>query len=168
MPKQYGQCQFFNQDQLRCPIWFDCTEGTADQHEKFCREHREIKDASIVSYRSLDGTIKTQYIDFVNAQRTACVDMSDDELDTHIAGLESTLAEIRAKMLTARAVRAEKLDKLTEDERAERRKVKFERVVSAERAKKPAKTSLAKDPILYFMEKHGLSREQATALMGDD
>jgi hypothetical protein len=130
---------------------------------------------------------KVRYIDLVNDERTYCYhflngeaqcqskelifEFKDDEsgtifhkLDTHIAFLEKVREDISARIHATRAVRSEKLDDLTEDERKELRKQKIEKIFTEPKAKKK---SFKADPI-GNLTKTGISAEKAKAMLDID
>jgi hypothetical protein len=80
---------------------------------------------------------KQSYIDKSNDERAFAAEMSLDQLDDHIATLQFQFEEARRALFSARAVRQDKLDKLTEDERRERRKIEIAKEVKIKVPREP-------------------------------
>jgi uncharacterized small protein (DUF1192 family) len=146
----YYRCLHFDDSSAQCETWARSIDGAEN---KYCSAH----DGSISHPEK-----KEVYIDLLNAERRLCFAMTLEELDTHIAGIEKEIERLKASLLSSRATRAEKIDKLSDDEREQRRKIK---VVSPEPKEKKV-TSIKKDPLKYMMEKHGLTEVQAKKMLG--
>ena len=156
----YVRCHFIPDTGEQCELWFlpDVPNQT------HCPVHLHAASMQVN---------KDSYIEALNGQRKICAAMTIDELEIHIAGIETLIENQRANLLTARATKRDKLDELDEDERKERRKIQL--TVNAEGQMKVEKvpyspknprnrTSMKKDPIEHLM-KTGLTREQAIAIM---
>lgn len=151
----YRRCLYIDDAGLECERWFDAN----DTPERNCENHRGILPSD------QPMTDKKAYIDFVNEQQALCSKMSFDELDAHIASLEKAIEDQRTRLLASRAVRTQKLDKLTDEERAERKKYKIEKAVQAARPKAP---TMKADPVKAMMAKYPkLSEAQVRALLED-
>lgn len=106
---------------------------------------------------------KQTYIDIRNDAAKLCHDMSLDELELHIAGLELVIEQERAKLMSARSVKGDKLDKLSEEEREVRRKIKTERKEKPETTKR---VTIKSDPIKFFMQTYNISEIEAMKKLG--
>lgn len=119
----------------------------------FCPAHRTTPEVT---------ENKELYIDVRNGEMKYCHQMTLDELEVHIAGIETQIAELKAKYFAARGVRGDKLDKMTEEERVERRKWRSSAPVD------PIKPKKSKDPVTHLGSKLGLNRSDAKDLMNMD
>jgi hypothetical protein len=143
-----------------CEVWFPSEEG------RLCIMHRNSAGPELAH---LDESLKSEYIRLRNEQSVLCHKMSLDELDIHIAGIEKVIENERTKLLAARAKRSDKLQLLSDEEREERRKIKYvpngegrERIKKETKAEK-LKATIKSDPVGYFMESLNFSREAAEA-----
>lgn len=162
MPADYVRCQFVDDAGLECDKWFESAGGGVSN--KFCPAH--ANGAMSVDNALKDDSAKSAYITLVNETRVLVAAMTLDQIDEHIAGIEAVIEAERTKLLTSRAVKSEKLDELTEDERKTRRATKIPKTDKPVKAPTTKATTMAKDPVAYLMEKHGLSREQAMSMLG--
>jgi hypothetical protein len=119
MAKPYKRCIFIADGQ-QCDKWFDVKEPFP-----YCSVHRALPSTSIHADQSQIGL----YIDNANGQRNLCADMNIIQLDEHIRGLERQRDEFFATVIQdlkhARAVRTEKINQLTEDQRKELREQRY-------------------------------------------
>lgn len=178
----HRRCIHLDENGLQCDIYFP-----ADTNDKLCPAHRVI--ASVGTRNGENEEQKIRYIDLVNDQRKYCYtfldgkeqnqdktlifEFKDDEegtvfekLDRHYAFLESVLADIRARMQSTRAVKVEHLEKLTEEERKELRKIKIDKAVKT--SDKKSSPSVKKDPIAHLMTKNNMSKSDAQSLLTMD
>ena len=142
-----------------CENWFPSEEG------RLCILHRSSAGPELAH---LDESLKSEYIRIRNEQSVICHTMTLDELDQHIAGIEKVIENERTKLLAARAKRSDKLQLLSDEEREERRKIKYVRPERENGAKRETKAEKLKatiksDPVGYFMESLNFSRESAEA-----
>jgi len=152
---EFFRCNYIDDSGMQCDTWSE---------SKICVNH-----TGIISPRtSAVPGLKEPYMEVVNAERALVYKMSLEEIDAHIAGIDKIIELERTKLLTSRAVRSEKIDKLSDEERAVRRATTASRAVSAEKraGKSPKATSIKKDPVQYLMDKYGLDRPSAEKLMG--
>jgi hypothetical protein len=179
MPTPYRRCYYLDDRGEQCEKWFPATDDN-----KLCLDHREFMGVN--GHANPANTAK--YIDLVNDEREYCYhflsgarqkqsktlifEFKDDEdgtvfekIDSHIAFIEKVLEDMKARLHSARAVKSEKLDELSEEERKELRKQKVEKAINPERAKKAK--SFKSDPI-GNLTKSGLSADKAKALMEID
>lgn len=142
MAQSYAPCRYQDSVGIQCDVFFPVLD---DGDEKFCPMHRD-SDATI-SNENLAVTTQTKarYIDIHNAEVELVKDMTIDQIDQHILGIEAEMAKLRARAMASRGTRIGKLEMLTEDERKERRKIKI--VNPTSNIDKPAKISSKKDPI---------------------
>jgi hypothetical protein len=97
-----------------CDEWFQVDGG------KFCpKYHRE---SSITDN-------KENFISLMNSERELCYRLSNENLEIHIREIEARIEAFvqteRTKLASARAVRAERYEKMSEDERKELRKIQI-------------------------------------------
>jgi hypothetical protein len=151
MPNEYTRCQYIS------PLGKECDEWYEKDGIKFCPKfHRNIP--------SVNGD-KQRFIDIQNAERALCVHMTYEQLEAHIKGIESTIETFlqteKTKLFSARAMREEMLEKLSEEERAKLRKIKVPREVKEPKNPKADKAkSLA--------EKFGLTRDALLTMDVDE
>lgn len=160
----HRRCWHMDEKGQQCEVWFP-----AEDDNKLCALHRNGASPSQRNGETEDQKLK--YIDLVNDERSYCYHFKDgsaqnqsqslisefkddtegsvfDKLDRHIAFLETVISDLKARHQTARAVRAEKLDKLSEDERKELRKIRIEKPEPKVKAViSEAKTSAWKDKL---------------------
>ena len=118
----YKRCSYISSG-IQCDNWHN------DASTKYCVNHRAL----VSDNGSVPVEVKDRYIDVVNEERAQCAAMSLDALDEHIAGIEKLIEAEKAKFYTARAIRIEKLDSLTEEERKARRAITLDREVKKEK-----------------------------------
>ena len=107
----YVRCEHISAQGDQCDEWFQSDGG------KYClKYHRES---------SLSEN-KDNFISLMNSQRELCYKMDNIALETHIKEIEAKIEAFvqieRTKLASARAVRAERYEKMTNEERAELRK----------------------------------------------
>ena len=170
------RCIHLDERGQQCDTWF-----AAIDKSKLCPSHSQ----SVQTNGRIENS--PRYIDLVNDERSYCYHFLDgteqkqeqtlifqfkddesgtvfDKLDAHISFLEKVIEDMKARLHSARAVKAEKFDELTEDQRAERRKVKIEKSF-----KQPEKVkSFKADPVSFLSKKQGMSKEDASDLLSMD
>jgi len=104
--------------------------------EKFCpKYHRGIPATNGNDLQ------KQTYIDACNKVRSIAATLSFEQLDEHIQKLEAEFEELKATLkrdiLQYRAVRSERIEKMTEDERRELRKIKIQHEVHSKKQAEP-------------------------------
>ena len=181
MPQPHRRCIHLDERGSQCETWFPATDDN-----RLCEMHREIASPGKRNGESKEQNVK--FMDLLNDERVYCYHFQNgesqnqdkelifqfkddkdgskiDKIDRRIAFLESVLTDIKTRFSSARAVRGEALDALTEEERKERRKIKIEKAVTETRQKITA--TMKTDPIGYLANK-GISRDNAKKfLMGD-
>jgi hypothetical protein len=178
MSTPHRQCHYLNERGQQCDEWFAAVDTN-----KLCARHREI----ITPNGRLNEQTTPKYIDLVNDERAYCYhfldgtaqnqskelifEFKDDEegtifekLDAHIAFIEKVLEDVKARMHSARAVKSEKLDELTEEERKKLRSQKIDKVFKQKEPKEKAPTFKA-DPIGFLARKQGMSKTDASNLL---
>jgi hypothetical protein len=75
---------------------------------------------------------------------------------------------MKARLHSARAVRGEKLDALSESERSELRKIKLDKAVKEPKVKADKAPSLKKDPVSYLMKTKKMSEADAKESLNMD
>jgi len=177
------RCNYLDNHGQQCDKWFPAIDST-----KLCENHRGIISSNGTSDK-LNETPK--YIDLVNDQRQYCYHFLDgtaqnqsqklifefkddedgsifDKLDSHIAFIEKVLEDMKARLHSARAVRGEKLDALSESERSELRKIKLDKAVKEPKVKADKAPSLKKDPVSYLMKTKKMSEADAKESLNMD
>jgi hypothetical protein len=156
--KSWTKCRYSNGD-YECETFFEVDGAT------FCRAHRGIPSTAQLAN---EASTKS-FIALANNEALLVKDMTLDQVDAHIATLERAIEELKARRTGARSDRADKITKLSDKEREERRKMRFsadgtpepakvKRVAAQPKLKKP---SFATDPIGYLMASHNLDRVKA-------
>lgn len=149
------RCVYMGGDGLQCEVWFPAVSDS-----KLCPEHSKT-----ISPNGINLEVKQRFIDLVNETKDLVYKMSLDEIDTHIAQLETELEKQKTIIYASRAVRAERLDTLTEEERAKRRSIKITKAVTEVRTKRPTMKS---DPVRYMMQNQNLTEEEAKEVLYGD
>lgn len=175
------RCHYIDATGQQCDTWFPAIDST-----KLCVAHREI----ITPNGHINEDQKVKYIDLVNDEKHYCYhfingepqnqdktlihEFKDDEagtvfekLDRHIAFLEKVIEDLKARTHSARAVRSEKLDELTEEERKILRAQKIDKTFR-EKASKEKLPSFKTDPVAFLSKKNSMSRTDAEALLTMD
>jgi hypothetical protein len=105
----------------------------------------------------------------MNSEREKCYKMSNEELEDHIRSIEARIEQFvqseRTKLASARAVRAERFEKMSEDERRELRKYQIAKDPNGRKAK--PQTNKA-DKATQMANKLGVSKADLMALDFDD
>jgi len=173
----YRRCCYLSPEGHQCEEWFPAIDSN-----KLCKAHREI-----ISPSEKNGNLesKVKYIDLVNDERKYCYHFQDgtaqcqsqtliyefkddedgtafDKLDAHQAFLDKVIADLKARAQTASSVKREKLDSLSEEQRAELRKIKIEKFKEPKKEKVP---TFKGDPIAHLAQARGLSQEDAKELL---
>lgn len=153
MAQSYQRCEFISPTSgLQCEVWFPHKDREYD--DKGNMLPILCDDCTLNAAAQLNGSnaVKATYIEAKNVQREFCYKFfenhSFDEglalLDAHIAKIEAEIENQKVVRDSARAVRAEKMANLSEEERERRRKIKVE-VKSKEQ--KTSTPSFKKDPV---------------------
>lgn len=153
----YTRCRYIPDSGIQCETWF--RRDPENNPSYLCPLHINQISPKLAA----QDENKTPYLEIRNKEAQSCYAMTLTELDAHINGLERILEEQKAKVHAARAVRVDKIDKLTEEERDVRRKIRTER---NESSLKPKKATIKTDPIRYMMQTHNLSEAAAKKLLG--
>jgi hypothetical protein len=113
----YTKCRFVSTTGDECNEWF-----AADGIFLCPKYHRNIPSAS----NNHSEEQKDSFIALCNDERTICASLSIQELQQHIsdikAEIEQFIAQKKTRHQTARAVLGERMEQLTEEQRAELRK----------------------------------------------
>lgn len=158
----FTRCRYVSDDGLECEKWFQPTpEMNSGKDPRFCELHRGIVSPSTIT--TTDNT-KSQYIEVRNQEVALVVDMTLEQIDAHIAGLEKQLELLKTRVISSRAVRADKIEKLTDEERAARKKIHVERPATNDKPKAAKPASIKKDPVAALMAK-GMSEKMARQLL---
>lgn len=150
----YLRCIYESEDtKVQCDSWFNSADGGS-----MCILHRN----PISTHLAAIGINKEEYIEHRDAQAKICYEMTLPEIEEHISKIERVIEIERTNLLTARAVKSDKVNKLTEEERAERRKIKTPKLILEPAVKK---NSMKTDPVKYLMEKNGWTEEMAKMML---
>jgi len=166
MPQDYIRCHYVSDDSIECASWFPRGEGN------LCIVHRGTISTSLAS----NGHNKAEYIgarkDAELSLRDKIKDKTAQEscniLDAHIAGIEKIIEEQKLLALTARALRSEVIEGLSDEERQIRRRMK---VPKSETVKKSSGKIIGtnEEKIAKLMSKHpGMTEIGAKMLLGLD
>lgn len=178
----YRRCHYLNERGEQCETWFPAIDTN-----KLCPAHREIITPN--GRVNEDPETKVRYIDLVNDERQYCYhflsgesqnqsqtlihEFKDDlegtifeKIDAHIAFIEKVLEDMKARLHSARAVRTEKLDELTEEERKVLRSQKIDK--EFKKVPKEKLPSFKADPIGFLSKKNNMSRVDSEALLSMD
>jgi len=153
----YTRCAYIPDGGQQCDNWFK--RQTDNRAMEFCPLHEGMISPTLAA----KDVNKQTYIEIRNAEVTLCASMTFEELDAHIAELERVIEVEKAKLYSSRGVRADKLDKLSEEEREVRRKIRVEK---QEEAKLPKKPTIKNDPIKFFMATFNITEEEAKRKLG--
>jgi len=139
----WERCQYVSPQGEECDVWFQ-----VDGKGHLCPKY----------HRNLSVTEnKENFISLMNSERDLCYKMSNEDLEQHITSLEAKIEEFlqteRTKLASARAVRAERYQKMSAEERKELQKIK----VSDPNGKKPTAKS-REDKSTKMANKLGVSR----------
>jgi hypothetical protein len=152
---------YISDDGHECDEWFPHEEDDVPRKE-FCPKY----------HRSLMTTQK--HIDLINSQKHICYDMTNEQLEDHIKSIEAELAGamemLKTKLSAARAVRAERFEKMTEEERKELRKYQV-KSASNSNGSKPRSKSVKVDSATKLANrtaKLGISRDDLLSMDMDD
>lgn len=158
--KEYIRCEYISPTtNEQCEVWFPFKERKfKDGHALpvLCDDCAKSPNASATPQQ------KTQYIETINIQRKFCENMTLDELDVHIAKITAAIEDQKVCLNAARAVRADRISKLSDEERNERRKYKIQKALNPEKVK-----SVKKDPVAALSNKLG-SEQKAKDLLSLD
>lgn len=168
MPQDYIRCHYVSEDSNECASWFPRGEGN------LCIIHRGMMSTSLAA----NGYNKPEYLsarkevelslrsrlEGKNAQESCSI------LDEHIAGIERIIEEQKLLALTARALRSEVIEGLSDEERQIRRRMK---VSSPNKTETKSKTGKIKgtneEMIAKLMARHsGMTEVGAKMLLGLD
>lgn len=178
MSTPYRRCHYLDERGQQCEEWFAAVDSI-----KLCKAHLEIISPN--SFKE-NPENKVKYIDLVNDERKYCYhflsgesqnqdqtlihEFKDDsngtifeKLDRHVAFIEKVIEDMKARLHSARAVKTEKLDELSEEERVKLRK---ERIPITPKPEKVP--SFKADPVAFLSKKQGLSKEDAKELLNMD
>lgn len=163
----YIRCHYVSADSIQCESWHSRADGD------MCPVHRGIVSTVLAS----NGHSKDEYI---SARKAAEVSLREkihglnaqeqcNVIDAHIAGIEKIIEEQKTLALTARAIRSEVIEGMSETDRQLRRLMKVPR---AEKSDKPRKQKISGTPqemLAKFMSQNPkMSESVARELLGLD
>ena len=168
MPIDYIRCHYVSEDKIECASWFPRGEGN------LCLVHRGTISTSMAA----NGINKDAYL---GARKEVELSLREkisgktpqescNILDAHIAGIEKIIEEQKLLALTARALRSEVIEGLSDEERQIRRRMKVPKSETAEKRKSSGKLiGTNEDKIAKLMAKHpGMTEMGAKMLLGLD
>ena len=185
MSVPYRRCFYIDERGEQCDSWFAAEELGRDTG-KLCARHRDNLNIN----GRINEETKIKYIDLVNDERTYCYhflsgiaqeqkqtlihEFADDiegtifdKIDQHISFLEKVIEDTKARLHSARAVRTEKLDELSEEERKKLRAIKIDKAARNEE-KKTKVPSFKSDPVAFLASKNRMSKSKARDLLSMD
>ena len=140
MPQSYAPCQYTDAVGIQCDVFFPVDESSP---QKLCPIHSGNQDALISSENlALTDETKQRYIDIYNMETVFVKDMDLNQIEIHILNLEAVMAKLRARFTASRARKISLIEKLSDAERVERRKIKIVRPESQK-----TRVSFKKDPV---------------------
>lgn len=121
----YIRCHYVGPNSIECEIWF----LKAGESDTLCPIHKGSLSAGLVANGTADKADFYAHRDrVVQPLVEATKGMSDSEAfdyyNNHIAGLERKIEELKLEAMHARALKQGKLEKLSDDEREQRRKIR--------------------------------------------
>lgn len=181
----YRRCFYLDDRGQQCDAWFPAVDDN-----KLCGPDKNNHRALINVNGHINEPETPKYIDLVNDERRYCYHFLDgtsqnqsqtlihefkddqdgtifEKLDSHIAFIEKIIEDMKARLHSARAVRAEKLDELSEEERKHLRTLKIDKQVR-EKVEKQKLPSFKVDPIGFLSKKNSMSKTDASALLEMD
>lgn len=168
MPQDYIRCHYVSDDSIECASWFPRGEGN------LCIVHRGMVSTSLAA----NGHNKPEYISKVKEVELSLRAKLDGKttqescsiLDAHIAGIERIIEEQKLLALTARALRSEVIEGLSDEERQIRRRMKVPKSEGIEKKKSSGKLiGTNEEKIQKLIAKHsGMTEAGARMLLGLD
>jgi len=125
-----------------------------------------VNDERKYCYHFQDGTAQDQEDTLIFKFHDDSDGTREDKIDARIAFFEKIIEDIKAHLHTARAIKSEDLDSLSEEERKERQKIRIDRALNKNKPEKikPFKS----DPIGNLMKKQGMSKKDAIDFLNLD
>jgi hypothetical protein len=168
MASTFMRCQYIAADnKQQCNTWFDSDTSVS---KTLCPLHCDAIDASTAANHP---ETKTAYIQQVNDDDKFCSTMDDVQLTNHIFEIEKVIARERTRLSTARANMARRVEKMSDEQRAELRKMKVSEAVKSSDKKPRASSSKKKDfksmsydeKVQFMMNSYAMTEEQAKGLV---
>ncbi len=168
MPIDYIRCHYIDASNgIQCESWHSVADGD------MCPVHRGMIGGTLAA----NGINKEEYI---TARRVAESSLREkiqnktpqeqcNIIDAHIAGIERVIEEQKLLSLTARAVRAEVIEGMTEEDRQIRRNMKVPRSEPKVKESKARVKGTPDEMLKAFMSKYPAMTEAAAKdLLGLD
>ncbi len=168
MAQGYFRCAFTSGDGTECQSWFPSHEGT------LCIIHRQVNSFKLAA----NGVHKSELISELTDEQKSLRELIAGKdaveachiLDAHIAKIEKIIEAEKNKYFSARAIRAEIIEGLSEEERQVRRRAKVELRPESEKSERKSKklTSMTQDEAIQAMLKKypSLGLDGVKKLMG--
>lgn len=162
----YKKCAYVDSQDMQCPNSF----FSENEDDILCPLHKNSENPKLAA---TNDPIKFKYLERINRTLKWCDSMTIEEVNEHIALKEAAIEIHKTELQAMRGSRSAKLDKLSEAERAELRKIKASKppitsVAPKAVSKKAASTKAIKDdPIAYLMKSTGMSREDCMKMLED-
>lgn len=169
---EYIRCHYCAPTGIECEIWF----LKAGENDVLCPIH---KGSTLSVANVSNGNNKQEF--YAHRDRvveplvTATAGMNDVEalsyIDKHVAELEAKIAELKLEAMHARALAQGRSERLSDDERKARQKIKVESSRPVKVAKKSAGKLSRMSPegmVQELMKRHGLDESGAKKLLGID
>ncbi len=164
----YIRCHYINSENaIQCESWHSVADGD------MCPVHRGMVSAVLAA----NGINKDEYLSARNVAATSLrerltgldAQAQCNLIDAHIAGIEKIIEEQKALSLTARAIRAEVIEGMSEEDRQVRRNMKIPRSEPKVKTSSPRVKGTPDEMLKAFMAKYpSMSLEAAKDMLGLD
>ena len=165
----HTRCLFFSTDHVQCEVWFPAADAERGPAERFCPAHRSIPSIQLENNKITDYPKKI-YIEIENEERLLCHGLSLDEVEDRILQYENAMKELRIRALAQSSVRSEKLGKMTEEQRVERRKIKINAALAPASPRTPRQKAEPKNKLENSFKNvtADIAKQMALSLTEDD
>jgi len=157
MAKSFRNCNYIDSDSIQCDAFYD-----ANEHPTMCAIHRRTVGTDLAA----NGINKSDYITRRQEHEKFVSQMTMAELDIHIAEIEKVIEQEKMKLLVTRARKGAELDKLSNAERAELRKIKTPKVEKVVKSPKTTDVKGLMGKAIESMMRLGITEQQAKEKLG--
>ena len=163
----YIRCHFIGENGIQCESWLSVGDGDMCPVHVGCVSSvlaaNGINRDEYISARKTAETSLRERIDGKSAQEQCNI------IDAHIAGIEKIIEEQKMLSLTARAIRSEVIEGMSEEDRQIRRNMKVPRTEKVAKTSSPRVKGTPDDMLKNFMAKYpSMSLEAAKDMLGLD
>lgn len=152
----YRRCLYIDQQSRECNTYFGVKDDE-DADLKFCPLHSGILGPR---QAAVSESAKVDYVNLMAEEAETCTKLISpdqpldlDNLDKHIAALEAQIELFKSRASAARAVRSGHVQKLTDEQRKELRKIKVPPVQKSNGSKTPQTQEAKEDSALAKLTK---------------